>query len=108
MLPGLRNADAVEHARELKPVLSSVHRLRRGAEDTSLLSVQIHGDVVRQLSSHRQDHTLRVLHIVDVHHHLQNIQLLKYQQKLIRLTKYLWEKTDSEDLQDKLPLWEDP
>ena len=39
---------------------------------TDLLPVEWHSYVVGQLSSHRQDDALRILHVVNVHHRLKN------------------------------------
>ena len=34
------------------------------------MPVEVHGDVVGELTAHAEDDTLRALQLVDVHHHL--------------------------------------
>lgn len=51
-LPGLRDPDAVQHTGEFEPILGSVDRFGRGAENSCLLPMEIHGDVIRQLATH--------------------------------------------------------
>ena len=66
----LADPDGVQHTGELEPVLGTVDELRWSSQDAALLAVQWHGDVVGQLASHREDHSLWVLSLVDIHHHL--------------------------------------
>lgn len=66
----LTDPDGVQHAGELKPVLSTVDELWRGSQDAALLAVQRHGYVVGQLASHREDYSIWILPLVDIHHHL--------------------------------------
>ena len=47
-----------------------------------LLSVQIHSDVVGGLAAHGKDDPLRVLQVVDVHHHLDHQVNIMYLQHL--------------------------
>lgn len=72
LLPeGLVDAEVVEHARELVTVLGHVDHLGRGTEDLDALAVQGKGDVVRRLSSHRNDDSARRLDLVDVEDRLE-------------------------------------
>lgn len=66
----LTDPDGVQHAGELKPVLSTVYELWRGSQDAALLAVQRHGYVVGQLASHREDYSIWILPLIDIHHHL--------------------------------------
>lgn len=70
-IPRLWDSDLIQHSGELEPVLSPVYWLGRGAQDAGLLPVQVHCDVVGQLSSHAQDYPLWVLYAIDIHHHLE-------------------------------------
>lgn len=45
-LPWLRDSDAIQHTGEFKSVLGSINRLGRCAQDTSLLAMQVHGNVI--------------------------------------------------------------
>ena len=51
----LVDAQLVEHARKLVPVLGPVDRQRRGAQHRNVLPVEPDGQIVRNLSAHRHD-----------------------------------------------------
>ena len=61
-------SDAVEHGGELLAVFGIVDTLCGCSEDIYVLFVQAHRQVVRYLSSGRDDHAVRIFEFEDVHH----------------------------------------
>ena len=68
---GLVDAQLVEHSRELVAVLGTVDVDRAGTQYGNTLAVQLHGEVVRYLSTHRDNDTTGLLEVHDVEHTLQ-------------------------------------
>ena len=60
-----------KHLRELGTVLSVVNILSLGTEDWHVLLVEKHSKVVRNLTTSRNDYTVRCLKVDDVHHTLE-------------------------------------
>ena len=50
------------------------------------MPVEVHGDVVGELTAHAEDDTLRALQLVDVHHHLKR-DLIKVEPEMKELMK---------------------
>ena len=63
----LVDAIAGKHLRELRTILCIVNVFSCCTEDVDILSIEIHGQVVRNLTTRRNDNTIRILHINDVH-----------------------------------------
>ena len=63
----LVNPNAVTHGRELVAVFGIVDALGRGAEDGHTLVVKTHGQVVRNLSTCRDDDAMRILQFDNIH-----------------------------------------
>ena len=74
----LVDAQLVEHCRELVAVFGAVNRHRRCAQNRHVLTVEVHCQVVRNLSAHRHNHALRNLKVDDVEHALKR-QLVEVQ-----------------------------
>ena len=68
---GLVNAELVEHGRELIAVLCTVDIDRRRTQHGHSLTIKLHCEVVRNLTTHRDNHTTRLLEIDHVEHSLQ-------------------------------------
>ena len=72
LLPArLLQPDRVEHPTELEAVLCAVDVLGARAEQTHVLSIERHCNVVWQLAAHREDNALGLLEIVNVHDRLE-------------------------------------
>ncbi|RUS29122.1 hypothetical protein BC938DRAFT_481034 [Jimgerdemannia flammicorona] len=69
LLPrGLVDADPVEDARELVPILGGVNHLWVCAQHIHLVLRQAEGDVLRELPTDADHHTFGLLLFVDIHH----------------------------------------
>ena len=79
LLPGgLVDAQLVEHTRELVAVLGAVDRQGRGAQHGDILMIELHCQVVGDLTTHRHDHAARCLEVENVHYALER-QLVEVQ-----------------------------
>ena len=79
LLPrGLVDAELIEHTRELVAVLGAVDRQRRRTQHGDILVVELHCQVVGDLTTHRNDHASRCFEIQHVHHALER-QLVEVQ-----------------------------
>ena len=67
----LVNAQLVEHSRELVAVLGTIDVDRTGTQDGNTLTVQLHGEVVRYLTAHRDDDTTRLFEVHNIEDTLQ-------------------------------------
>jgi hypothetical protein len=67
----LVNTQLIEQPRELETILGPVDARGRGPQDAQARPVALEGDVVRDLAAHGEDHTPRVLLLVDVEHPLE-------------------------------------
>ena len=67
---GLVYAEAVEHGREAVAVLGVVDAVGGGAEDGDLGGIQAGSQVVGNLASHGDDHSVRFLQVADIEHPL--------------------------------------
>ncbi len=78
--PPLRlvNPYPVQHSRKLVPVLGIVDALCTCTENVHILRIEAHREVVRDLSSSRNDDTMRSLFLYDIHDPLKR-QLVKIQ-----------------------------
>ena len=75
---GLVDTELIEHTRKLVAVLGAVDRQRRGAQHGNILMVELHCQVVGDLTTHRNDHTARGFEIHHVHYALER-QLVEVQ-----------------------------
>ena len=72
LLPaGLVDAELVEHGGELVAVLGAVDRDGGGAEHGDVAAVELHREVVGDLSAHADDDAVGSLKVDDVHHALE-------------------------------------
>ncbi len=67
----LVDSKAVHNAGELVAVLSLVYVLSRCSKDRDIMFVKLKGKVVRDLTSHRDNYSVRILKVNDVHHPLE-------------------------------------
>ncbi|KAH3666829.1 hypothetical protein OGAPHI_003278 [Ogataea philodendri] len=78
-LPGrLVNTNLVKHSGELVSVLGRIDHLWRSTQNLDVLSVQWQSNVVRSLTTHRNDDTRRLLELVDIQDSLE-VNCLKVQ-----------------------------
>ena len=65
----LRLVDTIagEHLRELRTILSIVNVFGCRTKDVDILSIEIHGQVVRNLATRGDDDAIRILHVDDIH-----------------------------------------
>ena len=68
---GLVDTTLGEHGRELGTVFGIVDILGRCTQDWHILGIEPHGKVVRNLSTGRHHHAMRILHLDDVKHTLE-------------------------------------
>jgi hypothetical protein len=64
----LVDAQLVEQGAEFVPVLGHIDGLGAGAQDAHAGAVQADSQVIGQLPSHRNHHTIRLLALVDLQH----------------------------------------
>ena len=65
------DAEFVEHGRELVSVLSTVDVDRTGTQNGNTLTMQLHSEVVRYLTTYRHDDTTRLFEVHNVENALQ-------------------------------------
>ena len=70
-LPWLVNPDVVQHSWEFKPIFCIIYGCRRCTQDSNSLFKQGNGDVIRELTTHAQNNSFRILQLVYIHHYLQ-------------------------------------
>ena len=71
LLPaGLIHPDTIQHGRELLTILRIVNALSGRTQDVDMLLIQAHRQVVGDLASCGDNHTMRILQFQDIHHPL--------------------------------------
>ena len=64
-------SEGIKHGREFMAVLRAVNRYGRGSENRNLPPVELHGQVIRNLSAYGYNDTARLLQVDNVENSLQ-------------------------------------
>mmetsp|Transcript_13419 Transcript_13419/g.34357 ORF Transcript_13419/g.34357 Transcript_13419/m.34357 type:complete len:392 (-) Transcript_13419:148-1323(-) len=98
----------VTHAREFKAIFSVVNHFWRSTKDPNSLSEEIHCHIVRDLTTHTEDHTDWTLELVHVHRRFE-CQLVKvHSRALVVVSRYsLWIVVEHDSLVSKPPKFAD-